>query len=90
MNIGEIIFDKVKYDIDAKAHILVDTKKCDLCEHKGCITCCPAGCYSWEAGKLNFVFEACLECGTCYIICDMKAIEWNYPRGGFGVCYRLS
>jgi ferredoxin like protein len=32
-----------------------------------------------------------LECGTCYIVCERKAfIRWRYPRGGFGVSYRMT
>jgi ferredoxin like protein len=88
--IVEDIFNLVKYDIDDRAHITVDTKKCASCNHRACVTCCPAGCYTWEAEKLNFAFEACLECGSCYIICDKKAVEWNYPRGNYGVCFRLT
>ena len=32
----------------------------------------------------------CLECGTCLIICEKGALDWKYPRGGFGVRYRLT
>jgi len=88
--IVEEIFNLVKYEIDDRAHIIVDTAKCANCDHKACVICCPAACYSWESGKLNFACEACLECGTCEIVCDKKAIDWHYPRGGFGVCFRLT
>ena len=35
-------------------------------------------------------WEGCLECGTCLICCDDRALTWTYPRGGFGVQYRMS
>jgi len=39
---------------------------------------------------MDVVYETCLECGTCYVVCDKEAVDWNYPRGGYGVCYRLT
>ena len=35
-------------------------------------------------------YETCLECGACPIICDRGSITWSYPRGGYGVCFRLT
>ena len=35
-------------------------------------------------------WEGCLECGTCLICCEPRALEWKYPRGEFGVQYRMS
>jgi ferredoxin like protein len=53
---------------------------------------CPAGCYTFneETRLLSVVYETCLECGTCYVSCAKGAIDWSYPRGGFGVRYRLT
>jgi ferredoxin like protein len=40
---------------------------------------------------MTFVYDGCLECGTCYIVCHKKAFtRWRYPRGGFGVAYRMT
>jgi ferredoxin like protein len=36
------------------------------------------------------VMAACLECGTCLLVCDKGALDWNYPKGGFGVRFRLT
>jgi ferredoxin like protein len=30
-----------------------------------------------------------LECGTCRIACPHSALEWEYPRSGFGVQFRF-
>ncbi|MDH7479765.1 MAG: ferredoxin family protein, partial [Syntrophomonadaceae bacterium] len=40
-------------------------------------------------GEISFDCAGCLECGTCRVVCPRPgAIEWNYPRGGFGIVYR--
>ena len=52
---------------------------------------CPAGCYAvTESGKVEVAADGCLECGTCRIVTkDTGEVEWNYPRGGFGVLYKF-
>ncbi|MEB3756897.1 MAG: ferredoxin family protein [Desulfurococcales archaeon] len=79
-----------KFEVYEKPHIIVDTEKCRKCETKPCIKACPAGLYSLdEEGKLSFVYEGCLECGTCRIICPHEAVSWSYPPGGYGVWYKF-
>ena len=81
-----------QFIVDEKPHIVVDKEICRDCGHRACVNACPANCYTWdEANKLlSVVYENCLECGTCHIICDKGALDWSYPRGGFGVNYRLT
>ncbi len=52
---------------------------------------CPAGCYSrTEAGQVEVAPDGCLECGTCRIVCaGTGEIEWNYPRGGYGILFKF-
>ncbi len=52
---------------------------------------CPAGCYSRsEAGPVEVAPDGCLECGTCRILCaGTGEIEWNYPRGGYGILFKF-
>jgi Fe-S-cluster-containing hydrogenase component 2 len=45
---------------------------------------CPARCYVGEARRVDFAYEACLECGTCLLVCDRRALDWHYPHGGYG------
>ncbi len=82
----------VKIEIDKEAHITVKKELCQECPARPCIPACPAGNYEWEdgAGQLVFNYEGCLECGTCRFICPLDAIDWSYPRGGFGVRYLWS
>ncbi len=52
---------------------------------------CPAGCYSLaDSGQVEISADGCVECGTCRIVTAATGeIEWNYPRGGFGVLYKF-
>lgn len=52
---------------------------------------CPAGCYSQnDRGQVEIASDGCLECGTCRVICGGNGdIEWNYPRGGYGVSFKF-
>ncbi|MBA4790358.1 MAG: ferredoxin family protein [Pseudomonadota bacterium] len=52
---------------------------------------CPAGCYALtDSGQVEVVPDGCFECGTCRVLCEPSGeIEWNYPRGGFGVLFKF-
>ena len=80
----------VVFHIDKEAHITVKKELCPDCPGKPCLTACPAGNYTWneDSDPLVYNYEGCLECGTCRFICSLDAIDWSYPRGGFGVSYR--
>ncbi|MEI8218829.1 MAG: hypothetical protein WCG51_07270, partial [Elusimicrobiota bacterium] len=79
-----------RYVVDDTPHIkIIDKEVCKKCEKKQCVYTCPAQCYKLEDGALSFSYEGCLECGTCRIICNIDHnIDWNYPRGGFGISYK--
>lgn len=86
------IFSLAGYNIHHEAHIVVNRDICVSCPHRACTFVCPARCYQWNAerGRVDFAYEVCLECGTCLLVCDKEALEWNYPKGGFGVRFRLT
>jgi hypothetical protein len=43
-----------------------------------------------KAGGVEISADGCVECGTCRIVtAGTGEIEWNYPRGGFGVLYKF-
>jgi ferredoxin like protein len=90
--ITDEIFELVSYGIDSEPHITVNRDVCKGCSHRACTYTCPAKCYIWnsERERVDFAYEACLECGTCLIVCDKGALDWHYPRGGFGVRYRVT
>ena len=91
MNI-ENLQQLTQFIIDEKPHIIVDKEICRSCDHRACVQSCPANCFTWneETNLLSVVYETCLECGTCYVVCDKGALDWTYPRGGYGVNYRLT
>lgn len=91
MSIEETLM-QVRYNVDKEPHITLDKEKCRHCATTPCLYCCPADCFKIEGNELTFNWPACLECGSCRIVChDLGngAVNWTYPRGGFGVCYRL-
>ena len=82
--------DKYVVD-DHEAHIVMHKETCLGCDAKPCTFSCPADLYTIKDGELSFDYAGCLECGTCRVVCPNTglAIEWHYPRGGFGVSYRF-
>jgi ferredoxin like protein len=80
------------FNRDEQSHIILNQEICRTCDQHSCVQACPAKCYTFNSAfnRLDVVYENCLECGTCYVICSKKAINWTYPRGGYGVCYRMT
>ena len=66
-----------------------DQQVCLACEGKECTRTCPVENYRVEEdGRTSIMWESCIECGTCRIICPFTNIAWKYPAGGYGVSYR--
>lgn len=81
---------KTRFLVDpGNSHITLDSSLCSECLDAPCLTVCPTQCYIKEKEKLTFNWENCVECGSCRLVCPRGSITWNYPRGGFGVCYRF-
>ena len=80
---------KVRFLVDQEPHIKVNTQLCQTCKEMVCLYICPVENYRIADDKIVFSWQGCMECGACRISCPNKAIEWHYPRGGFGVCLRL-
>ena len=90
VNVEEKLFQN-RYRVDAgRAHIRTrDQAVCAACKVRPCIVCCPAGCWRPEEGEVDVVVDGCLECGTCRVVCASQNIDWDYPRGGFGVLFKF-
>ena len=75
---------------DGESHISIRQEICKECSERYCLSICPGGLYSFsdETGELIIEYAGCLECGSCRIACPRDALDWHYPRGGFGVQYR--
>ncbi|HID27512.1 MAG TPA: ferredoxin family protein [Methanosarcinales archaeon] len=79
----------VIFEIDREKHIKVNLEECKKCKEKPCLYFCPARRYTLnELNEIVHDYEGCLECGTCKFACPKGAVEFKYPRGGFGVQYR--
>jgi ferredoxin like protein len=80
------------FKLDKEPHIVVDHEVCRTrCKKKTCLTVCPADLYELsDEGDVVVNWEGCLECGTCLICCEDRALTWVYPRGEMGVQYRMS
>ena len=83
----------IKYYVDEKqSHLKIrDQEICrKKCSSKGCLFFCPVGVYQQQAdGDISVAYQACIECGSCRVMCEGNNIEWKYPRGGFGVAYKF-
>jgi len=77
-----------KYYIDKDVHIKINTSICQTCDIHHCLYACPADCFKLMEEHVTFSYEGCLECGSCLIVCDKGAVEWDLPRAGFGICYQ--
>jgi len=70
-------------------HLTLNEKVCAYCTHHSCTYCCPANCYEQlEDGRVVLNYDQCVECGTCFSICDLGSVKWNNPKGTFGVIFR--
>ncbi len=81
------------FKLDKEPNIIVHDDVCTVsqCTNKPCLYVCPADLYELDdQQKMVVNWEGCLECGTCLICCPGGALEWRYPRGEFGVQYRMS
>ncbi len=87
--------DKLYFDrfvVDAgRPHIKVRPHTTPSPQLRALTHLCPAGCYSEnDDGRIEIVPDGCLECGTCRIVTSATGeVEWNYPRGGFGILYKF-
>ena len=80
------------YKNDHQTHIkILQADVCLQCPNKPCVTGCPAGVYVWDEPQKKIIvsYENCIECGACRMLCPYDNIACEWPRGGFGVQYKL-
>ncbi|MGA8147997.1 MAG: ferredoxin family protein [Gallionellaceae bacterium] len=93
VNVEEKLFQN-RYKVDhGRPHIsIINAEICSTeCKAQQCTQVCPAACYKAEGnGRVALITDGCLECGTCRIICDdFRNVEWDYPRGGYGILFKF-
>ena len=76
--------------VDSQKHIKINREICKDCRERVCLYVCPARVYTLSADdEIELELDACLECGSCKIACEKNALEWDYPRAGYGIQYRF-
>ena len=93
INVEEKLFQN-RYKVDhGRPHIsIINPRVCSSeCKSQQCTKICPAACYKAEGnGSVLLITDGCMECGTCRIICnDFNNVEWDYPRGGYGILFKF-
>ena len=81
-----------RYLVDAgRPHIKLNPGQEPSAVLRSLVTTCPAGCYSTnDKGQVEIVTDGCMECGTCRVVTAKTGeIDWQYPRGGYGVLYKF-
>jgi ferredoxin like protein len=81
-----------RYLVDSgRAHIKVRPHTKPSPQLLSLLNVCPAHCYELNsAGQVEITTDGCVECGTCRIVAEPTGdIEWNYPRGGYGVLFKF-
>lgn len=77
---------------DGWQHVVIAAPdKCRRCGPKNCLRVCPAGVFRWDNDPDHPVlvaYKQCVECGACRLACPAGAVEFAYPRGGYGVVFR--
>ena len=77
--------DLVRFKVDKTPHIRLNSEECKECDTTPCVFVCPAGLFELLGGEMHFSYEHCLECGTCYVACERKAIEWDARFSEYGI-----
>ena len=71
-----------------KEFIKIDQSICNGCGL--CVKVCVSNLWGLKDGVafINDNYkDKCLECGSCYTVCEPGAIKFQYPAGGTGVIY---
>lgn len=81
-----------RYLVDAgRPHIKVRPHETPSAALLSLIHTCPAGCYALnDTGQVEITADGCFECGTCRVVTAKTGeVEWDYPRGGYGVLFKF-
>jgi len=81
-----------RYLVDAgRPHIKLKPGQGQSAALRSLVTTCPAGCYTTnDKGVVEIATDGCMECGTCRVVTAKTGeIDWQYPRGGYGVLYKF-
>lgn len=63
--------------------IRVDKDKCTGCGN--CMNVCLGDCWEIIHQKAHIkTLATCMECASCWYVCDADAVDFSWPKGGTG------
>lgn len=89
MVLGKNLKDLIHREGDPGNFITINKENCTCC--RKCIVVCPVNLWVMKNGKAEIrdgYKELCLECASCWQVCEYNAITFNFPKGGTGVVFR--
>ena len=69
-------------------HIRHDRERCTDCGN--CVMICSMNLWQIRSGKVQLAEDYkkyCLECASCFQVCDQGAVNFTFPEAGHGVIY---
>jgi len=72
----------------ASEHIRHDKESCTNCGN--CVMICSMNLWQIRSGKVQLAEDYkkyCLECASCFQVCDKGAVNFTFPEAGNGVIY---
>ena len=76
-------FPGVKWVEGTGDFIKINEEKCIGC--RNCVNVCLAECFEIIEKKVKVrSLEKCMECASCWYVCDEGAIKFAWPLGGTG------
>ena len=76
-------FPGVEWIEGARKFIQIDENKCIGCGN--CVKVCLAGCFEMAEKKAKVKnLDKCMECASCWYVCEEDAIIFCWPQGGTG------
>ncbi len=79
-----------RFKVAEESHIkIINADKCRNCQSEACLYFCPANVYRREGDRIVVHYEGCLECGSCRIACEHLNVDWQFPKGGYGIAHKF-
>ncbi len=76
-------FPGVEWVGETGEFIRVDADKCTGCAN--CVNVCLGACWKLEGKKAVVrTLDTCMECASCWYVCDPGAVIFSWPKGGTG------
>jgi ferredoxin-like protein FixX len=69
-------------------HIRHDKDRCTQCGK--CVMICSMALWQNKQGKVQLAEDYkqyCLECASCFQVCDAQAVRFEFPEAGYGIAY---